>query len=421
MGRIIPLIVLVMLAFSPIAFAQCVGYNDSFDVRVLDAKLRAVPGADVWIKYDRGQSFGEQYFTTPLNKTDAGGKIHYNIFNGGTLSRTIDCKIVINASIGGSSNQTTVEANKHGPVVDVVLADLYPLNFYVRDQLNAPIPNASVTIANKTGKTDSQGAIKYYFKAATYEYFASYLDAQQPGSLKIENDTDFVVVFPHYKISIDVTDDTGKPLPAMLTIFNQTFEMENGHFENEKTFGEAVPYKVDYEGIITDEVIYPSVDPIVEIRYDVHSPTFQKITPGVLNNRPRLDIEVSDPGQYASGIDVSSIRVSYRVEPADVTVPWSSAVVFTSGRNKFSADFPELPQNTIVSFMVEIKDRAGNRADVDGRFTTFAGSPQNDTQNQTDTQPPPPSEQGIPLIYIIGGVIVLVLAALLVFRMKAKA
>jgi hypothetical protein len=61
--RYLHLLILMLLVGS--AFADCIGYNDSFYVRALDAKYRAIEGANVWIKYDRGTSFGDKYFTTP--------------------------------------------------------------------------------------------------------------------------------------------------------------------------------------------------------------------------------------------------------------------------------------------------------------------------------------------------------------------
>jgi hypothetical protein len=71
--------------------------------------------------------------------------------------------------------------------------------------------------------------------------------------------------------------------------------------------------------------------------------------------------------------------------------------------------------------MVKIKDKAGNRADVDGKFSTYvAPPPKNVTENQTTTQPTQPEGQGIPLLDIVGGVIILVLAVYLVIHMKSK-
>lgn len=414
--------ILLLLLFCQVAFSatDCAGYEDSFFVRVLDGALKPVPGADVTVTYDRGATFGEKYFTTPINQTDSSGKRYYEIINLGTTSREIDCNIVINASAGGARKSVKIIADQHGPTVDVKFDDVFLLRFYVRDQLKAPLKDAAVSIGNFSGRTDQNGKLSGYFKVGSYDYFASYIDASQAGKLNVSNETDFEVIFPHYRISIDVTDDSGKPLDAELSIFNQTFQMENGHFENEKTFGETVPYRVEYGGLVTEDTILPATNPIVMVRYDISSPTFKSITPAVLNNRYKLNVEVFDPNQYPSGIDVSSVKVRYKIEPSDATSPWGSAIVYTTGRSMYTADFPELPGSSIVKFVVEVKDKAGNRAEKEGTFSTFAGAI-NGTQNQTEPQPNPSEDQGIPLIYIAVGAIVLVLAAILVFIMKSKA
>ncbi len=419
------LILLLMLtAFAPAIYAveNCTGYHDSFNVRVLDGNRRAVEGAIVTVKYDRGLTFGDKYFTTPPKETGSNGQLFFDIYNGGTISRTVDCNIEINASAGNSSRKVVVVANKHGPIVDVILEDLFQLKFYVRDQYSAPLPNASVTVGPWGGETDRNGLFAHPIRKGIYSYFASFMDASQAGSLNVTNDTDFVVTFPHYRISMDVTDDTGEPLPATLDIFNKSFELSDGHFENEMTFGEQVPYRVTYMGLVKEGDILPASKPVVFIRYDVHAPLFGAITPATNIDRYRLDIEVSDPNNYAEGLDVSTMRVYYKIEPSDATTPWNNAIVFTAGRNRFTADFPELPEKSIIRFRAEIKDKAGNRAEKEGQFSTYDVGPlENDTENQTNTHVPPSEEQGIPLIYIVGGAFLLILGIYLVFRLKSKA
>jgi hypothetical protein len=407
----------------PLVFAEtnCTGYHDMFTVNVLDGNLKPVSNATVIVKYDRGQSFGDKYFITPPKQTDASGQILYDIYNGGTNVREIDCKIEINATAGGADKSVTIEAGKHGPTVDVIMSDVFSLKFFVRDQFRAALPNATVNVGNYSGVTDGSGMYFKEIKEGVYPYFASYVDASQAGSINISNDTEFEVLFPHYRITVDVSDDTGTPLPATLTIFNKTFEMQDGHFENEKTFGDSVPYTVNYRGIITEGTISPATLPIVELIYDINAPLFGNITPQTMNDRYQLQIEVWDPNEFADGLDISSMKMYYKLEPSDATTPWSNAVVYTTGRNKFTADFPKLPPDSIVKFRAEVKDKAGNRAEKEGKFSTYAVAPPvNNTGNETNPQPPPSQEQGIPLIYILGGVIVLVLGLYLVFRMKSK-
>src|SRR5271157_4267697 len=95
-------LVLLLLLIS-LSYADCVGYNDTFQVRVLDAKLRPVENAAVTVTYDRGASFGAQYFTTPFKYTYQNFFLNILIYNQWTGCRAIDCNIVINGSIGGTS------------------------------------------------------------------------------------------------------------------------------------------------------------------------------------------------------------------------------------------------------------------------------------------------------------------------------
>ena len=415
--------IVLFLILSQVAFAaDCVGYNDSFDARVLDAKNRPIPGAEVQVKYDRGATFGSQYFTTPVKYTDSQGRVHFHIWNLGTTARKIDCNLYINGSIGGRTGDITVVANEHGPIVDVMLDNVYPVRFYVRDHLRMPIENASVTLGGKADKTDKNGLIKFYYKKGSYSYLVNYLDARQAGTLSVSDDTDFEVLFRYHKVIVDVIDDSGRPLNASIEIFNELFQLDDGHFEYEKTFGEMIPYTVRYKGITKSGSIETSVDPTATVIYDVHAPLFGDMVPQTAANWTKLLIEVSDPGDFASGLDVSSMRVTYRLEPAAPTDPWNTAVVFTTGFNTFTADFPELPPNRIVDFRIEIKDSAGNRADIDGKFSTFQGEvPEDLTQNQTDTHITELEGQEIPLIYIIGGGILVILIVYLVFRIRSLA
>jgi hypothetical protein len=413
--------VILLLLLSHFAFADCVGYTDEFDVRVLDGNLRPIPGADVWITFDRGTSFGEQYFTTEPRQADAQGLVHFKVLNQGTLVRTIDCDIEISGSAGGSTNKTEVKANIHGPIIDLQLSDVYPVKFYVRDQLNAAIENASVTIGNNSGKTNQYGYVKYFYKTGSYDYFASYQIASQAGSLRVDDDVEFAVIFPWYSISIDVTDDYGEPLPATLNILNASFVLQNGHFENNRSYNDIIDYTVSYKGIEKSGTIDANKNPDVDIALDIHAPLFDKITSDTTGRRTKLSIPVKDPGKFPSGLDIQSLQVNYRLEPADATTPWNTALVFTTGFNSFAAEFPELPADSIVQFRIEAKDKAGNKATVDGKFSTLTGTTEtNVTQNQTNPQETVEDGQGIPLWVILVGAIVVILAVYLVIRSKSN-
>ncbi|MBD3210879.1 hypothetical protein GF318_05870 [Candidatus Micrarchaeota archaeon] len=412
----------LFLVLSSIIFADCAGYHDIFDVRVLDGKQRPVPGAEVELTYDRGASFGEQYFTTPVKYTDSQGKAHFNLINQGTGTRPIDCNIYITTRTGGSTVKKTIEAETHGPIVDLIHENLYRLRFYVRDHFNAAIENASISIGNRTNKTNDRGYVSHYLESDTYDYFVSYQEAKDSGTITVENDdVDYQVSFHYYDVTIDVLDDYGQPLEAYLTVYNETFLLENGHFEDNRTFGKEISYEAEYKGLSESGTIIAEVDPAALVVFDVHSPTIEKVEPEQSNAITKLVISTTDPGEYASGVDVSSIKVTYRLEPADPTTPWNNAVVFSSGFNTFTAQFSGVPPDSIVQFNIELKDKAGNRAQLDGKFSTLTLEPEeNDTQNQTKPQNGEEEEQEFPLFYILGGIILVILVIYLGIRIKSQ-
>jgi len=219
---------------------------------------------------------------------------------------------------------------------------------------------------------------------------------------------------------VDVIDDFEQPLNATLRMFNQTFQMEDGHFEYNRTFGNDIPYTITYKGEEKSGRMDASDDPTLEVIYDIHAPKFGDITSTIGMNFTKLRIEVSDPGQHASGIDLPTFQVLYKVEPSSASDPWNKAVTFSTERGVFTADFRSLPPNRVVNFKVEVSDNAGNRADIDGQFSTYQPEDKpSDTQDQTETQENGQEEQEIPLIYIIGGVILIIIGIYLVIRIKS--
>jgi hypothetical protein len=398
---------------------ECTNYSDSFDVRVLDASLRPVQNASVVVTYDRGVTFGSQYFTTPPKYTDSNGKVHFDLINQGTNTRELDCSIVITASIAGGSNTTTVIATAHGKTVDVPITYVYPVRFYVRDETGNPLSNATVTLSGLGKTTGADGLAAFFIDAGEHNYLASYLDGGQPGHLNVSRDVTYEVIMRAYKVTVEIVDDFGRPLQSTLFIFNRTFQLEDGKFEYDRTFGSEIPYRADYKTIIKEGAVVPSVNPKARIIYDIHAPLFGKITPEREGGRYKLVIRLSDPGSNPSGVDFGSLKLAYRREPADPTTPWNPAVTYAGANETVVAEFPALPSGSIVSFMASVKDTAGNQASIEGTFSTPA-APVNNTQNQTIPQPNVEEEQKTRLAYVFVGVIAAILIVYVVFHIKSQ-
>jgi len=416
-----PLSLILLLVLLPAISAEdCVGYTDRFTVIVTDHELRAIEGAAVQVTFDRGASFGEQYFTTEPKYTGADGKAAYNIYNQGTDTRDIDCDIVIAASISGVDNETTVLANKHSDNILITL-DISPITITVQDQHGNVLEGAKVSIDNLTKETGSSGKVRFYLPVGEHEYLASYESGKQTGTIPVsESAASTNIVIKHHPIEISVIDDYGNSLESSIFIFNQTFELPYGLFEVEKAYGDEIEYITSYGGLEKPEVIYPGVEGTVRVVYDLNPPIFGEIESTADAEVTRLVIPVSDEGQYASGVDYSSIMVSYRLEPAEATTPWNSAVTFVSALNTFMADFPELPKNSIVQFRIEVKDNEGNKATIDGRFSPPQPEDNNNEtgENGGETHENGEAEQEIPFLDIVAGAFIVLLVIFLVSRIK---
>ncbi|NYZ77161.1 hypothetical protein H0O02_02490 [Candidatus Micrarchaeota archaeon] len=407
------LLFIFLVQFAAAAEADCRGYTDSFDVRVLDAKLRPVDGALVQVKFDRGASFGEQYFTTEPMPTDENGTRHYTLANQGTETRKIDCTIWINTSIGTAKATQTIEADAHGSPVDLAL-NVYPIRMQVNDQHGRPLANATATVADATKITDEYGRVDFFAPPGLVGYLVSYYKGKQGGNILVTNDTEYEVVLQKHSISIDAVDDQGLPVDATLTIFGQTLTMAGGHYETGDVFGDTVVANLSYMGIDQEITMFPAMENESIVAFDTHPPTIESLSTTTIGKRPRLTISVADNGEYASGIDVNSIRISYRILPADGIPQWTSATTFVAGVDSFVSDFPEMEAGKIIEFKIEVRDSTGNIVTRTGKFVT-------EEEGDGGETPPPAGEidQQIPLFYIAIGVILIIVVFYIVKHIRS--
>lgn len=419
------LFLLVLTVFSAYSFSiNCTGYKEYVNVRVLDAKLRPIQNAAVWLTYDRGLSGNNQYATTKKQYTNSEGIFSFYLVNDGRTTQLPDCNILISASAGNQEGKITVIATAHATLIDVPLDQTYPIHFLVRDQNLVPLPNATLSIGNMSLKTDSNGEIYTYLRSGSYNYFLSYLEGTQTGSFAVTDDLNYEILLPFYSISFDVIDDFGQPLNSTLTLFNRTQRSDAGHFEIGKAFGSSIYYMIEFAGHIKEGRVDAPTRPNTQIIFDIHAPVFGDIRPDSAGETFQLLIPVTDPGPYSNGINPGSLKVTYHPEPGDSV--WSDARIYTKNKNLYVAEFPNLSANKIVSFRAEIQDNEGNKASIDGKFSTFKSPPSNTTpaanlSSNPNLPPDQPKEQGFPLLYIVIGAIVLFLAIYLIFRLKSKA
>jgi len=412
MKHLFTTLILILLAGN--AMADCIGYSDSFDIRVLDAKIRPIEGAMVQVKYDRGASFGDQYFTTEPLATDENGTVHISIHNQGTVNRKIDCEIFMNATTGGAYGEKTIEAGIHGPIVDINV-NAYRTEIEVNDQQGNPLENATVTIGGLSKKTNEYGKVVFYLAAGEVGYLVSYYKGKESGAIPVSDDTHYEVILLKYSISIDAVDDQGNPVDATLTIFDETFVMENGHYEEDNIYGNVVVANLSYMSIKKEITILPAEENEVVVAFDVNAPVIENINTSTIGMRPRMTMKIVDKGEYASGVDEGSIIVSYKILPSAGLDQWTTATTFVSAENTYITDFPEIEFGKIIEFRIEARDNEGNKVVQTGKFVTV--------EEEEDVEIPieePEISQELPLFYIGIGVILIIVVVYIVKHIMSQ-
>ena len=412
-GLFTTLFVILLLTVSNAA-DDCIGYTDEFDVRALDAKLRPVEDAYIQVTYDRGSSFGEQYFITDPIRTDEDGIVHMTIYNQGTDTRKIDCTIWVNATIGDGYASDTVEANSHPLIVDLHL-DVYPIDMRVNDMAGNPIEGATVTINGESKDTDSSGFVRFHAAPGTVDYFVSYEKGKESGIIPVTDDVDYEVVLYRYTVTINAIDDHGNPVDAAITVFNETTAMTNGTYQSDEVYGNTLEAKLNYAGVEKDIIMNLMSETEETVVFDVNPPKIESTSTSMIGSRPRLTIRISDEGEYASGVEPTSVKVTYRILPSP-DAQWVDATVFVSGVDTYTIDFPETDGDKLIEFKIEARDVEGNKVVQSGKFVT-------EKEEENSEKPPEVEEtnQDFPYFYIIIGVILIIVVVYIVrYLLKRK-
>jgi len=397
-------------------------FNDSTNVRVLDALNRPIPGAGVTASFQYTGSVGVDgkgtFHTIGPFITNSSGITHLYIKNTETSESKVDCKINISATIANTTGKIIQYANAHGDPVDVQV-NVYPILFYVRDQRNSPIQNAKISVGTMDGNIGETGYAVLYAPVGRVSYLVSYLDGKQTGSLNITGDTTYAAVLSYHSISVDIVDDSGSPLPASIFIFNKSTQLgPDGHYSMPDVFGNEIQFSATYKGVTKDITMFPEVENTTRVVFDFHSPTIANVTQIPTEGTVRLFVTVFDPGAYPSGVDPSTIEISYRTESGTEFTEWTKASAYALSKDNFAVDFPFFAPNSIVKFKIDASDREGNKATVSGSFTVVPPTAPAANNTITPPQPDKPGSDDYTILYLAGGVVIILLIALVVLRMK---
>jgi hypothetical protein len=118
-------------------------------------------------------------------------------------------------------------------------------------------------------------------------------------------------------------------------------------------------------------------------------------------------ISVKDAGEHASGVVTEDISLRYEI---DGSGNWKKAVIYPITKDQFKAEIPKT-EGSIVSIVTDVSDKEGNKQSLEARLTIPGKPPvveDNQTTNETVVGSDSPKKSGLPVEYVAGGVILLI-------------
>ncbi len=360
---------LILLAFIlSLGFAaQCTpGFSETISVQVLDGKMRPVQNAKVNFTFQVSATASKGYFTTPPFITNFEGKTSYSVDNQEILESKVDCNIVIRASYGSASTQKTIVAQNHENLVQLKL-DLYGVTIQVVDQNGKPLPGAEVWIGNASQITNNQGIVFFMVKSGTSTIYVKYEDGKIEDVIDVNNDTVKKVGVGLYPFTIIVRDDNANKLAAVVTIGNKTYSIPNGTLTLEKLATARPIVVVRYKNLEKYVDVDLTLKNDYEAFFDLTNPIIFRVSePEFGEEIIKMNISADDPGQFPSGIAQNGVQLEYDVNR---TKEWTKATVYQKKKGGFVAEIPIQGAESRVDFKVNVKDKEGNSASLEGWFT----------------------------------------------------
>jgi hypothetical protein len=374
-------ILLLALLASAVYAAECeAGFRDPVRVQVLDAKYRPIPNATVTFTYQKDYTTGKGYITTNPLYTGADGKVSTVLTNTEQLDSRVRCDIKMNVTYDGVTHTESITAQHH-LADEQVRFDAYSLTVKAVDKSGAPLANSPIRVNAMQSTTNGLG-LAYFIvnKNSNVDVAVSYRGAVVSKRISVQNDTFYTLQALLYNFMLNVMDDSGNPLDAIILVDTQGYAGSAVSIEDTPLARPSV--SVTY-GLLTK---MPEIDLSQRESYTV---VFDLTPPAITGVGAELTAEhdllisfsVEDPHTYASGPSADEITVSYNVGGVTRTVP-----AFVQG-GKYVAEISRPPDNSLVRFTITAKDKEGNTQTVEGEYLVQYNAQGNGTGTGTVTPP----------------------------------
>ncbi|MBS3068293.1 hypothetical protein J4450_06315 [Candidatus Micrarchaeota archaeon] len=402
------------------------GFVDTLNIRALDTKLRPIEGASVTVTYQLDKSTSKGYFTTPPRLTSKNGNVTVTIRNLEKIQSQVDCDIKIDVTLDGKSFSKAITAENHPSFIDFKI-DVFTLRVLVVDERNSAISGAEVFVNNRSKITEG-GIADFKVFGGKSRVFVKYLGGKEESEVDVTDDLTTTVQLIFFKLKIYTTDENDDPLSTKITIDDKTYD-SSGELNLDKIIGQYHTAMINYQGREKTIDLDLAENTEYSAAFDISSPKIKRVDVFEEGNKIRVVITTEDEGQFASGVAASDVSVRYISETGGT----KKIAVYQNKPNQFTAEIPVPTGFNEISFTVDVKDREGNSVSAEGLHKLSGGSSSNgangggtgpnfpNPKNQTDgPDQPPSSDQGLPLHYIIGGIIILVVVFYVVYRLKFK-
>ncbi|MDD5096585.1 MAG: Ig-like domain-containing protein [Candidatus ainarchaeum sp.] len=355
-------VLLLLLLASAVYAAECeAGFRDPVRVLVLDAKYRPISNASVTFTYQKDYTTGKGYITTNVLYTDANGKVSTTLTNTEQLDSRVRCDIRLNVTYDGVTHMETITAQHH-LADEQVHFDAYSLTVKAVDKFGAPLAFSPIRVNSMESTTNDRG-LAYFIvnKKNDVDVAVSYRGAVVSRKISVQNDTVYTLQALLYNFMLNVIDDKGDPLGAIILVDTREY---NGSSVSIQDTPLARPTVSVTYGLLTKA---PEIDLSQRESYTV---VFDLTPPDIsgvgVQMTPDHDMVISfsveDPNVHASGPSADDITVSYNVGGVTRTVP-----AFVQG-GKYVAEISRPPDNSLVRFTIAAKDKEGNMETVDGEY-----------------------------------------------------
>ena len=401
-------------------------FVDTLNVRALDKKLRPVEGASVTVTYQVDKSTGKGYFTTPPKLTGKDGNITITIRNLEKIQSRVDCEITVDVTLDGKSFSKTVTAENHASFIDFSI-DVFTLRVLVVDERNSAITGAEVFVNNRSKMTEF-GIADFKVFGGKSRVFVKYLGGKEETEVDVTDDLTTTTQLIFYKLKIHTTDENEDPLNTKITIDDSNYD-SSGELSLDKIIGQYHTATINYQGREKTVDLDLAENTEYSAAFDTSSPKIKKVDVFEEGNKLRVVTTTEDEGKLASGVAASDVSVRYISETGGT----KKIAVYQNKPNQFTAEIPIPTGLNEISFTIDVKDREGNSVSAEGLHKlagstgnggTNGGGPNFPTNNKTNQSgngdQPPPSDQGLPLHYLIGGIIILAVVFYAVYRLKFK-